>query len=138
MAFLQRIERVLEASLVAAQAPGSPPKLAAAMRHAVFPGGARIRPQLCMAVALACGDDDPRLSESFAAALELMHCASLVHDDLPCFDNADLRRGQPSVHKAFGERIGVLPALGTWDLAVAIMVIYLMASSYITMRHGAG
>ena len=108
MAFLQRIERVLEASLVAAQAPGSPPKLAAAMRHAVFPGGARIRPQLCMAVALACGDDDPRLSESFAAALELMHCASLVHDDLPCFDNADLRRGQPSVHKAFGERIGVL------------------------------
>jgi geranylgeranyl diphosphate synthase type II len=61
-----------------------------------------------MAVALACGDDDPRLSESFAAALELMHCASLVHDDLPCFDNADLRRGQPSVHKAFGERIAVL------------------------------
>jgi geranylgeranyl diphosphate synthase type II len=43
-----------------------------------------------------------------AAAIELMHCASLVHDDLPCFDNADTRRGQPSVHKAFGERLAVL------------------------------
>ena len=55
MAMLQRIERVLEASLVGAEAKGSPPKLGQAMRHAVFPGGARIRPQLCMAVALACG-----------------------------------------------------------------------------------
>jgi geranylgeranyl diphosphate synthase, type II len=108
MAMLQRIERVLEASLVGAEAKGSPPKLGQAMRHAVFPGGARIRPQLCMAVALACGDDDPSLSESYGAALELMHCASLVHDDLPCFDDADLRRGQPSVHKAYGERLAVL------------------------------
>ncbi|MGA1273957.1 MAG: polyprenyl synthetase family protein [Burkholderiaceae bacterium] len=108
MAMLQRIENVLQTSLVAAEAKGSPPKLGQAMRHAVFPGGARIRPQLCMAVALACGDDDPRLSESYGAALELMHCASLVHDDLPCFDDADLRRGQPSVHKAYGERLAVL------------------------------
>jgi geranylgeranyl diphosphate synthase type II len=78
------------------------------MQHAVFPGGARIRPQLCLAVALACGDDDPALADAMAAALELLHCASLVHDDLPCFDNADTRRGLPSVHRAFGERLAVL------------------------------
>jgi geranylgeranyl diphosphate synthase type II len=57
---------------------------------------------------MACGDDCAPLSNATAAAIELMHCASLVHDDLPCFDNADMRRGQPSVHKAFGERLAVL------------------------------
>ena len=71
-----------------------------------FPGGARIRPQLCLAVAPACGDDDPALTDAAAAAIELLHCASLVHDDLPCFDDAPLRRGRPSVHAAFGERAG--------------------------------
>jgi geranylgeranyl diphosphate synthase type II len=74
----------------------------------VFPGGARIRPQLCLAVAAACGDDDPALSNAAASAIEILHCASLVHDDLPCFDNAQLRRGRPSVHAAYGERIAVL------------------------------
>ena len=78
------------------------------MHYSVFPGGARIRPQLCLAVAAACGDDDPALSNAAASAIELLHCASLVHDDLPCFDNAQLRRGRPSVHAAYGERIAVL------------------------------
>ena len=85
-----------------------PPLLAAAMRHAVFPGGARIRPQLCLAVARACGDAHPALADAAAAAIELLHCASLVHDDLPCFDDAATRRGQPSVHAAYGERLAVL------------------------------
>jgi len=85
-----------------------PPALAAALRYAVFPGGARIRPRLCLAVAQACGEDQPPVANSAAAAIELLHCASLVHDDLPCFDDADLRRGKPSVHKAFGERLAVL------------------------------
>ena len=62
------------------------------MRYAVFPRGARIRPRLCLAVAAACGDDDPALSDAAAASIELLHCASLVHDDLPCFDDADTRR----------------------------------------------
>lgn len=88
--------------------PGHPPRLAAAIRHAVFPGGARIRPHLCLAVAQACGDDAPRLADAAAAAIELLHCASLVHDDLPCFDDAAMRRGVSSVHAAFGERIAVL------------------------------
>ena len=87
---------------------GAPPKLAAAIRYAVFPGGARIRPHLCLAVAEACGNDEPALAEGMASAVELLHCASLVHDDLPCFDDANLRRGKLSVHRACGEALAVL------------------------------
>ncbi len=105
---IERVERVLQASLQEAIHPETPPRLGQAIVHAVVPGGARIRPQLALAVSLACGDDDPHLSEHFAGALELMHCASLVHDDLPCFDNAAVRRGRPSVHSQFGERLAVL------------------------------
>lgn len=103
-----RIERALLAALSTHEVPGAPPKLAAAIRHAVFPGGARIRPHLCLAVARACGDDDPALADATAVALELLHCASLVHDDLPCFDDAATRRGRPSVQAAFGEPLAVL------------------------------
>jgi geranylgeranyl diphosphate synthase type II len=102
-----RIESALLAAIAKAEA-GAPPRLAGALRHAVFPGGARVRPRLCLAVAGACGDDQPALSDAAAASLELLHCASLVHDDLPCFDDATLRRGRPSVHKAFGEPLAVL------------------------------
>ncbi len=108
MASLSRIEDTLNNALLAMAGPGCPPKLAAAVRHAVFPGGARIRPQLCLAVARACGDDRPDLADAAAASIELLHCASLVHDDLPCFDDAPLRRGQASVHCAYGERLAVL------------------------------
>ncbi len=103
-----RIESALVNAVAAGEAPCQPPKLAAAIRHAVFPGGARIRPQLCLAVARACGDDQPSLTDAAAASIELLHCASLVHDDLPCFDDAGTRRGVPSVHAVFGERIAVL------------------------------
>jgi len=103
-----RIERALRASLAPSLQAGHPPALGAAMQHAVFPGGARIRPTLCLAVSQACGEDDSALSEGAAAAIELLHCASLVHDDLPCFDAADLRRGLPSVQRLFGERLAVL------------------------------
>lgn len=106
--FAARIERTLEAAAARAETSDAPPKLAAAMRHALFPGGARVRPQLALAVAMACGDDCPELSEAAAASIELIHCASLVHDDLPMFDDADIRRGQPSVHKAFSQPIALL------------------------------
>jgi geranylgeranyl diphosphate synthase type II len=108
MDILARIEHALDAALAQHEIPGAPPKLSAALRHAVFPGGARIRPQLCLAVAHACGDDDPALADAAAVALELLHCASLVHDDLRCFDDAATRRGRPSVQAAFGEPIAVL------------------------------
>lgn len=103
-----RIEQALHGAISRAEVPGCPPGLAAAMRHAVFPRGARVRPRLCLAVAAACGDDEPTLSDAAAVSIELLHCASLVHDDLPCFDNADTRRGRPSVHRAFGEPLAVL------------------------------
>ncbi|SDB71033.1 polyprenyl synthetase family protein [Belnapia rosea] len=116
-----RIERSLDAAIALAEGPGSPPRLAAAMRYAVFPRGARIRPRLCLAVAGACGDDRPGLAESAGAAIELLHCASLVHDDLPCFDDAATRRGKPSLHRAFGEPLAVLAGDALIVLAFQIM-----------------
>jgi geranylgeranyl diphosphate synthase, type II len=103
-----KLEQELEAALASTQSAQCPPKLAHAMRHAVFPGGARIRPQLLLAVTSACGAKDFTAGFAAAVALELLHCASLVHDDMPCFDGAAYRRGKPSVHVAFGERIAVL------------------------------
>ncbi len=105
---IERIEAALEAALAVQQGDAGPPLLAAAMRDSVFPGGARIRPLLTLAVAQACGADDLALAAAAGAAIELMHCASLVHDDLPCFDNALMRRGRPSVFAAHGERLAVL------------------------------
>lgn len=103
-----RIEASLADAVLLAEASGAPPRLAAAMRHAVFPKGARIRPRLTLAVAGACGDDRPALASAAAAAVELLHCASLVHDDMPCFDDAETRRGKPSVHRSFGVPLAVL------------------------------
>lgn len=107
------IERVLERSVAGSEGPGAPSLLGRAIRHSVFPGGARVRPKLCVAVAAACGEGRGIEAASGAgAALELMHCASLVHDDLPAFDGAAIRRGKPSVHAAYGEAIAVLAGDG--------------------------
>jgi geranylgeranyl diphosphate synthase type II len=108
MTAVSRVERVLQSVVAGIDRPGCPPRLRDAIRYAVFPGGARIRPRLCLSVAEACGDDRPAAADAAAAAIELLHCASLVHDDMPCFDDAELRRGKPSVHRAFDERIAVL------------------------------
>jgi geranylgeranyl diphosphate synthase type II len=108
MDFADRIETALNACFVTAEAGNPPPKVLAAMRHAVFAGGARVRPSLCLAVADACDCDVPEIAEAAACAIEFMHCASLVHDDLPCFDDADIRRQKPSVHNAYGEALAVL------------------------------
>jgi len=103
-----RIESALEAAIAGVEADSAPPMLAAAVRHAVFPGGARVRPLLCLAVAEACGGRNVPVVDAAAVAIELLHCASLAHDDLPCFDDAATRRGRPSVHAAFGEPLAVL------------------------------
>jgi geranylgeranyl diphosphate synthase type II len=66
---------------------------------------------------MACGDDVPSVTDAAAVSLELLHCASLVHDDLPCFDDAALRRGKPTVHRAYGERLAVLAGDGLIVLA---------------------
>ena len=112
MDLMSRIQPALESQLLRAHSPSAPPRLLAAMRHAVFPGGARIRPQLCLAVARACGDSAPALSDAAAVAIELLHCASLVHDDMPAFDDADTRRGQPTVHRLYGEPLALLTGDG--------------------------
>jgi geranylgeranyl diphosphate synthase type II len=108
----RRIEAAIGAAIAAGQGAGTaeavPARLSEALAYAVFPGGARIRPTILMSVALACGDDRPEMTDAAVAALEFIHCASLVHDDLPCFDDADVRRGKPSVHRAFGEPVAVL------------------------------
>jgi geranylgeranyl diphosphate synthase type II len=103
-----RIETAVARALDIAREGPAARQLAEALPYAVLPGGARIRPTILLSVAAACGDDRPELADAAAAALELIHCASLVHDDLPCFDDADTRRGKPSVHRAFSEPLAVL------------------------------
>lgn len=78
-----------------------------AMRYSIFAGGKRLRPILCLAAAEACGGDIKNALAP-ACAVEIMHTYSLVHDDLPCMDDDDLRRGRPTSHKVFGEGIAVL------------------------------
>lgn len=113
----RRVELALDAAVTRVTTARCPPGLARALRYAVFPGGGRMRPRLCLAVAAACGEDDPGVSDAAAAAIELLHCASLVHDDLPCFDDAAMRRGKPSVHRAFGEPLALLVGDGLIVLA---------------------
>jgi geranylgeranyl diphosphate synthase type II len=103
-----RIETALERAVAKATGSACPARLAEAVRYAVFPGGGRVRPGLCLAVASACGDPHPRLADAAAASVELLHCASLIQDDLPCFDDADVRRGQPALHKHFGQDVAIL------------------------------
>jgi geranylgeranyl diphosphate synthase type II len=95
-------------STVAEATAKSPPRLARAMREAATPGGGRLRPQLTKLVAMAEGDPAPDVSFGAALAVELVHCASLVHDDLPCFDDAELRRGKPALHRVHGEPLALL------------------------------
>ncbi len=108
MSLSKRIEHALSDAISHGQAGAAPPRLASALDYAVTPGGARIRPTILLSVAKACGDDRPHLSDAAAAALEMIHCASLVHDDMPCFDDADVRRGKPSVHRAYSEPLALL------------------------------
>ena len=105
-----RVERALRRalSLLEEEDVPSPTLLRKAVRDAVLQGGGRLRPALTLAVSASCGDTRPWLAEDFGAAVELVHCASLVHDDLPCFDDAAMRRGLPSIHRAYGEPIAVL------------------------------
>ncbi len=113
----QRIEDTLLKAIQRASAGSAPPLLAKAFSHSVFPAGQRIRPKLTLSVALACGDDQPLIANAAAASVEFLHCASLVHDDMPCFDNAGIRRGRPSVHAAFGEPLALLAGDGLIVLA---------------------
>src|SRR5947209_8930580 len=89
--------------------PTRPPEsLHRAMRHSVFAGGKRLRPILCLEAAHMIAGKIPAGCDDLGSALEMLHTYSLIHDDLPALDNDDLRRGQPTCHKAFGEATAIL------------------------------
>ena len=102
----QRIEDVLAATLSNDAMP-APTRLRDAMRYAVLGGGKRVRPLLAYSAGEAVGGD-PSDVDAVAAAIELIHAYSLIHDDLPCMDDDAMRRGKPSCHVAYGEAIALL------------------------------
>jgi geranylgeranyl pyrophosphate synthase len=106
---------LLEARM-APPADGDPGRLVESMRYSLLAPGKRIRPLLALAAAETVGriDDDVRLA---CASVELIHCYSLIHDDLPAMDDDDFRRGRPSNHKAFDEATAILAGDGLLTLA---------------------
>lgn len=94
-------------------------KVIEAMRYSMLSGGKRLRPFLCMSSAAMFGVDPSRAKRA-AVAIEMMHCYSLIHDDLPAMDNSDLRRGKPTVHKQFDEATAILAgdALQTYSFEI--------------------
>jgi geranylgeranyl diphosphate synthase type II len=109
-----------------------PATLHRAMRYAVFAGGKRLRPILCLAAAEACGGKTSGALPA-ACAVECIHTYSLIHDDLPCMDDDDFRRGRPTTHKVFGEAVAVLAG----D-ALATIAFEILGRTNETARHGAG
>ncbi len=100
--------------------PTVAPRLEAAMRHGLLGGGKRLRPLLVYMAGHALGAEDDAL-DAPAAAIELIHAYSLIHDDLPAMDDDDLRRGQPTVHKAFDEASAILAGDALQALAFEVL-----------------
>lgn len=103
-----------------------PETLHRAMRYSVLAGGKRFRPILCLAAAEACGGMNEAVLDA-ACAIEMVHCFSLIHDDLPALDNDELRRGKPTVHVRFGEAAAILA--GDALFALAFETLSKMAAS---------
>jgi farnesyl diphosphate synthase len=114
----RRIETVLEALLPAEDAV--PGRLASAMRYATLGGGKRMRPLLAYAAAELTGAE-PAVADPCAAAVELIHAYSLIHDDLPCMDDDALRRGKPSCHVAYDVATALLAGDALQSLAFAVL-----------------
>src|SRR3712207_5947892 len=93
-----------------------------AMRYSMLAGGKRVRPTLCMEVAWVCGEDPSRVLPS-AAAIELIHTYSLIHDDLPAMDDDDFRRGRPTAHKKFGAAMAILAGDAFFGEAFALIPV---------------
>jgi farnesyl diphosphate synthase len=113
-----RMETALERALPGAEL--APRRLHAAMRYAVLGGGKRVRPMLAFAAGEAVGAD-PRRVEQAACAVELIHVYSLTHDDLPCMDDDDLRRGKPTCHVQFDEATALLAGDALQSLAFEVL-----------------
>ena len=112
--YTQLVDAQLEQILPPASGPAS--KLYKAMRYSVFNGGKRVRPALCFAAAEAIGASGDNTAK-VAAAVEMIHAYSLIHDDLPAMDDDDLRRGVPTCHIAFDEATAILAGDGLQSLA---------------------
>ena len=116
--YIRRVNGVLEDALPADTE--TPRRLHEAMRYAVLSGGKRLRPLLVYATG-ACLEINPQKLDPLAAAIELIHAFSLIHDDLPAMDDDDLRRGKPTVHRAFDEATAILAADALQPLAFQVM-----------------
>ena len=124
----KQVDRALDRWLPSEKA--KPVTLHRAMRYGIFAGGKRLRPILCLAAAEACGGETkPALPA--ACAVECIHTYSLIHDDLPCMDDDDLRRGRPTTHKVFGEALAVLAGDALMTVAFEIL-----AQTKATKRYG--
>ncbi|MBV9464009.1 MAG: polyprenyl synthetase family protein [Verrucomicrobiae bacterium] len=113
-----RVDRALDRYLPSERA--KPALLHKAMRYSLFAGGKRLRPVLCIASAQACGGTIPSALPA-ACAAECVHTYSLIHDDLPCMDDDDFRRGKPTCHKVFGEGVAVLAGDALLTIAFEIL-----------------
>lgn len=116
--YVERVDQALDKALPAASE--KPELLHEAMRYAVFNGGKRVRPLLVYATG-ECLDVNPAALDASATAIELLHAFSLVHDDLPAMDDDDLRRGKPTVHRAFDEATAILAADALQPLAFQVL-----------------
>ncbi len=120
-----RHEQILRDLLDNANIPAS--RIQKAMHYALFPGGKRLRPVLVYLCGALIDVNQPSL-DMIAVAIELTHCYSLVHDDLPAMDNDDLRRGKPSCHREFDEATAILVGDGMQALAIDILLSHLPRS----------
>lgn len=128
-AFIQQAEASLRRLTPTSTA--RPARLHGAMRYSLEAGGKRLRPVLCLAAAEAF---DPRADATYAAtALECIHTYSLIHDDLPCMDNSDLRRGRPSCHKAYDEATALLAGDALQPLAFELLATGYASSPALAM-----
>ncbi len=118
LAYARRVEAVLDRALPAAET--EPRTLHAAMRYSVLGGGKRIRPMLAYGAAESIGGQ-PESADAAAAAVEIIHAYSLIHDDLPAMDDDALRRGQPTCHVKFGEATAILAGDALQALAFEVL-----------------
>ncbi|MBI5882934.1 MAG: polyprenyl synthetase family protein [Elusimicrobia bacterium] len=120
--FIKRYAPIVERELDRLLRPRAeePAALREAMRYSALAGGKRLRPVLVFAAAEACGCPPSRVARA-AAALEMIHAYSLIHDDLPAMDDDDLRRGKPTNHKVFGEAMAILAGDGLLTFAFEVL-----------------
>jgi geranylgeranyl diphosphate synthase type II len=143
--YLRTRARLVDRALQRALPPERtrPRTIHAAMRYSIFAGGKRLRPILLLAAAETCGGDMRRALPA-ACAVECVHTYSLIHDDLPCMDDDDLRRGRPTNHKVFGEGIAVLAGDALLTIAFEILAAapaakrYPVATCVTELAHAAG